>query len=78
MTFRAIPMGKPETCKCQVNDDLICVGFIFSSFVKFGRAELPNFACRVTRDRISDEPHLVAKDGKGREEGRSWLGYRRS
>jgi hypothetical protein len=36
-------MGESEACECQVNDNLICFGLTFSSFFKFGRAELPNF-----------------------------------
>jgi hypothetical protein len=44
-TFRAIPMGTPEICEYQVNDDLICLGFTCSLFLKFGRAKSPNFGC---------------------------------
>ena len=46
-TFRAIPTGTPETCECQVNDDLICLGFTYSLFLKFGRAESPDFGYPV-------------------------------
>ena len=54
-TFRAIPTGTPETCECQVNDDLICLGFTYSLFLKFGRAESPDFGYSCTPDRISDK-----------------------